>query len=56
VVAKLEDLTPEVKLSEQDKYKNISMGIQISPKREKLFDPVQKALEEAFPEDFGVVS
>ena len=36
-------------------FNNITMGIQISPKREKLLNPQTVALEETWPEYYGIV-
>lgn len=51
IVANTNDLMEEIRLAD---LTNISMGIQISKKRDKLVSPLQKSLEEAFPENYGI--
>jgi len=53
VVAEPEDLKPEIKMAE---YKDVTMGIQISSKREKQTDPRTVKDEELWPEYYGVVN
>ena len=53
VVAEPDELRQEVKMAENSKYENITMGIQISPKREKLLNPQNVKLAEIMPELYG---
>ena len=53
MVAEPEDLKPEIKMAD---FKNITMGIQISAKREKQTDPKTVKDEELWPEYYGVVN
>ena len=53
MVAEPDELRQEVKMAENSKYENITMGIQISPKREKLLNPQNVILAEIMPELYG---